>query len=57
MFFMSHIREIESCSRKTANVRFKSTIFQKKEKIDKSELIIVVVVVLTTVVRKWEYLE
>ena len=32
-------------------------MFQKKEKIDKSELIIVVVVVLTTVVRKWEYLE
>ena len=54
---MTHIREIESCSRKTANVRFKSTMFQKKEKIDKSELIIVVVVVLTTVVRKWEYLE
>ena len=57
VLYVPHKREIESCSRKTSNVRFKSTIFQKKEKIDKSELIIVVVVVLTTVVRKWEYLE
>ena len=54
---MTHVREIESCSWKKANVRFKSTIFQKKGKIDRSELIIAVVVVLTTVVRKWEYLE
>ena len=49
VLYVPHKREIESCLRKTANVRFKLTIFQKKENIDKSELIIVVVVVLTTV--------
>ena len=42
VLYVPRKREIESCLWKTANVRFKWTIFQKKEKIDKSELIIVV---------------